>query len=146
MGCGDFNSTLANDSPLCDLLVQSGLKRADCKERTFIVQGYRSVLDHIWSDMVLTPGGTLCCSSVSHTLPDVEHPSDHLPVVAKVEVATFDESILEPLKALPQAMEALVPSEAVCYEWTQILRSRDPRAGHPGSRGKVAAREQRKLE
>lgn len=146
--CGDFNSSLASGSPLRELLVQSGLIRARLEGPTFMVRGCMHVIDHNWSDMALRPHGVLKCSNAPSKLelPDAEHPSDHLPVLATAQVESFNQQLMKALEVQPQAREASLLNGAVCHEWIQVLRSRDPLAGHPGSRGKFAAREQRLLE
>merc|ERR550525_1483300 len=47
---------------------------------------------------------------------------------------------------VPRARDDLLIDEAMFHEWVQVLRSRDPLFGHPGSQGKFAAREQRQRE
>jgi len=146
--CGDFNSTLAEDSQLREILVECGMMQACIGGSSLMVRGFSALIDHIWSDMASEPVGVLRCprASSSLELPDADHPSDHLPVSATMQIMPLTPRILEALWRQQQAREACQIQAAACHEWAQVLRSRDPLAGHPGSQGKAAAKAQRRLE
>jgi len=146
--CGDFNTSLAGGTPLHRLLTGSGFQRARLDAPTLMVQGFSATIDHVWSDSVLKPDRVWRCpeAPLRLTLPDVEHPSDHLPDSASVVFEMFCAPVSRNLELQPRLGTQSSLDEASCHAWTQVLRSRDPLAGHPGSRGKRAAQEQRQLE
>jgi hypothetical protein len=146
--CGDFNSSLTGGTPLHKLLIGSGLLRARLDDFTLMVSGFAATIDHIWSDSVLQPNCVWRYPGAPSRLllPDAKHPSDHLPISANVVVETFCAHMLRVLELQPRLSKQSFLDEASCHVWTQVLRTRDPLSGHPGSSGKRAAHEQRHLE
>lgn len=146
--CGDFNSSIAGGSPLHRLLTGSGLRRARLDAPTIMVSGFAATIDHIWSDCMLQPNRVWRCPGAPSrlSLPDAEHPSDHLPVSASIGVEAFRARMSRVLELQPRLGRGSSLDKDSYDAWTQVLRSRDPLAGHPGSSGKQAAREQRQLE
>jgi len=141
--CGDFNSCMSEDSQLRLQLADAGLVRAPTKGITYATSGYADVLDHIWSSqhmvahLVLGSSRDALTAIAADGIPNVTHPSDHLPVAATFAFRSASPQTPEHhiLLEVPS-----VPSEEMRQEWLQIC-------WHASlSRGKMALREQRRIE
>merc|ERR1711957_972744 len=139
--CGDFNSSMETDSCLRALLSEFGLCKVSGTGPTYALHGYMDTLDHIWAGKSLQVQAILGSEApavrslvAAGGLPDVEHPSDHLPVAACFRIADAR------MVFLPEFEHPPTLSEAERKEWVEISRLADPRAG------KKSAREQKRLE
>eukprot|EP00747_Dinoflagellata_sp_TGD_P201621 gnl/TRDRNA2_/TRDRNA2_75098_c0_seq2.p1 gnl/TRDRNA2_/TRDRNA2_75098_c0~~gnl/TRDRNA2_/TRDRNA2_75098_c0_seq2.p1 ORF type:complete len:419 (+),score=40.51 gnl/TRDRNA2_/TRDRNA2_75098_c0_seq2:72-1259(+) len=155
--CGDFNSNLAGDDPLHEALVRGGLRRArSAGGPTIAVSGYTDVLDHIWCSNCLRPSAEVLGVITAAGLPDIEHPSDHLPVVGTLDIRTrppkaVAEASLLPLMPATDDGDGFVPDENVWQTWLAILWQAGPGTTNSTSRSirraaAAAVREQREFE
>jgi hypothetical protein len=138
--CGDFNSSISAGSHIQKQLAEAGLVRAPTKGIT-----YSSVsIDHIWASECMVPIRILTSSNEwlanlgASRIPNANFPSDHLPVGSTFRLPLRR---LEPNSTILglQAPTPLVDPNII-EEWQRILRIGSFR------NGRVAAREQKKLE
>lgn len=130
--CGDFNTNLALDTHLSDLLAEHRLFRTPTKGFT---HSLGSALDHLCSTQHLAPRRVLQPASQHHLqgLPNKECPSDHLPVAA-----TFE--LLLPQWQCPALPVARLPPQLL-MEWSELLA-----LGLRSNSSKKARKEQKQLE
>lgn len=130
--CGDFNSNLALDTHLSDLLAEHGLFRTPTKGCT---HSLGSALDHLCSTQHLAPRRVLQPASQRQLqgLPNKECPSDHLPVAASFE-------LLLPQWQCPALPVARLPPELL-MDWSELLA-----LGLRSNSSKKARKEQKQLE
>lgn len=130
--CGDFNSNLALDTHLSDLLAEHSLFRTPTKGFT---HSLGAALDHLCSTEHLAPRRVLQAASRQDLqgLPNKECPSDHLPVAA-----TFE--LLFPQWQCPALPVAQLPPQLL-MEWSELLAS-----GLRSNSSKKARKEQKQLE
>jgi len=130
--CGDFNSNLAMDTHLSNLLADHGLFRTPTKGFT---HSLGSALDHLCSTQDLAPRRVLQPASQRQLqgLPNKECPSDHLPVAASFE-------LLLPQWQCPALPVARLPPQLL-MEWSELLAQ-----GLRSNSSKKARKEQKQLE
>mmetsp|Transcript_67503 Transcript_67503/g.126092 ORF Transcript_67503/g.126092 Transcript_67503/m.126092 type:complete len:374 (+) Transcript_67503:40-1161(+) len=143
--CGDFNSTLEPTSHLRRMLNEFSF--VQCKLAggvTYSVEGYTAVLDHIWADADLSHGAVLrseaSAPGAALCLPDLNNPSDHLPITGMLTMPLAEQRLLQALSQPVAPAGARQPNMDILDEWHAILRS-----ARPNSK-KRSAKEQRKLE
>lgn len=145
--CGDFNSSLTQESLLRAQMVNDGFVRTPTKGITIAQAdtGYADVLDHIWASqdfkvrLVLSssPGDLAMLQAAG--MPNETYPSDHLPVAAtysyKQRKGNGKQLNEMPIVGVPTSLV-----EEMRREWVQIC-------WHAKIGGdKREAREQKKLE
>lgn len=144
--CGDFNSSLEQESLLRAQLATAGLARAPTKGITLAqTSGYSDVLDHIWASESLTTRLVLGSSPetllaiTASGIPNATHPSDHLPIAATFCIKQ-NPSQGQAILNVPNVQIPASPAEDMRQEWLQIC-------WHAEVGGcKRAAREQKQVE
>jgi len=144
--CGDFNSSLEQESLLRAQLANAGLVRAPTKGITLAqTSGYSDVLDHIWASENLTTRLVLGSSPealsaiTASGIPDATHPSDHLPIAATFCVQHHPAQG-QVILNVPNVQIPASPGEDMRQEWLQICWHAEVGCC------RRAAREQKQLE
>lgn len=148
--CGDFNHELQQGSQLGSLLDEYDLHKAPSSGHTCIVGANRGRLDHILHGSGLHPTATLGSHAENvrriggASLPDANHPSDHLPVAAVFALDAVEAAATAQALHVPRVPVEL--DEAVRIEWLAIMdagtdsTSREQRKAETAFFARVGAR------